>query len=878
MNCAVFRRVARSLLAALAAGLLAAVLPAAAAWAGVTAGGQTAGSGPASQDTKGPIGWQFYRDLNGALPYLTRGVQQKSFSSFDRTGGNADFGHCQATTSGGGCVLAQHDGPGEVVAIWTTSNGGDVTQTGNIHIVLDGRTVLDAPEQSVVNGSVGAPFAYPLVANAQQSSGGDYIMVPMPFRHSMEIWTDHNPDYYHVWYKSFASASGVTTFNPADAASSVIAMLKKAGTQDPKAPQPGATTQVTNFTLAPGASARLATVRGPGEISALTLQIPQLTAPPAPAYLSDDGRAFQGYDQFTVKIDPSNQGVTLTRRLDAGVAGQVASVYVDGTKVAQWAPNPVQSSCRWANESVHLPASVTAGKSQITIRDQFVSSNIDFNAFYYWVYSIVNGRAVETDHLNVGPEHTAEEAAHSYTINDQTWPPAGSNGVRDYCYPPSSTSQPKVLATDDILQNVRLRISFDDHQTVDAPVGQFFGSGLGLYPVKSLMYAMDPSTRTMTAWWPMPYREGATVTLYNGSKQAITSAQSQVTSAAEPQWAQALGPAGNAGYFHATSNAQSTVPGKDYEFLQTAGWGKFVGETETMRGPASRVYLEGDAHVFVDGSHTPQINGTGTEDFYQGGWYFDNGTFTDPFNGEPAHESQSDGCQQDCTGAYRLTLADAVPFQSSIRFGIEHGPVDDVSAHYSSTAYWYGRPQESQATTDTLSVGNAASEAAHHYHSASPGTVTTLTATFEGDDGPYNGQPPMSLTHTLRATSSPVSFQMAVAPRNQGVTLWRLSDQDNGYQSAKVYVNGQDAGTWLEPLANPYHRWLDDFFQIPPSLTNGPAHRGTISITLVPASGSPAWTAAMYWTTSAVHPFTGRQPPSRSLGSRPRVPPPTTST
>jgi Protein of unknown function (DUF2961) len=35
-------------------------------------------------------------------------------------------------------------------------------------------------------------------------------------------------------------------------------------------------------------------------------------------------------------------------------------------------------------------------------------------------------------------------------------------------------------------------------------------------------------------------------------------------------------------------------------------------------------------------------------------------------------------------------LGDAVPFSSSLRFGIEHGSENEVDAVYSSTAYWYG--------------------------------------------------------------------------------------------------------------------------------------------------------------------------------------------
>lgn len=820
-------------LMACATALLLLVCPSMIAFAatGSSAHGQAAGAG------QGSTGYDVYRNLNTDLPTLTQGVQQQEFSSFDRTGGNADFNHVLRTLPGGGTVLAEHNGPGEVNAIWTTSNGGDVTQTGNIHVVLDGKTVVNASEQDVVDGKLGAPFVYPLVANASESSGGAYINVPMAFKQSLLIWTDHDPIYYHVWYRKFARANGVTTFNPADKASDVIAQLNAAGTQDPKAPQPGAKTLTTNFTLAPGASTTLATLHSPGEISALLFHLPQLVAPPKPTFITDDGRAFgrdsSAYSQFTVKIDPNNQGVKLTRRLDPEIGNQKAEISVDGQVVAEWAPLPALPAGLWEDQSVTLPASATAGKSQITIRNQFVSSDNDFNEFHYWVDSNVNGNLVQTDAVDVGPNHTQDEAAHHYTINEQTW-----SGVRTFSYLTSGPPDPRVVATNDILQNARLQINFDGQQMVDAPLGQFFGSGLGLYAVKSLMFAMDPNADTLSSWWPMPYRQGATVTLYNGSTHGITTSQAQVTYDHSVDWAKALGPNGNAGYFHTTSHAGPTTQGQDWSMLNTTGWGKFVGVSTSMGGlQPGRAYLEGDEHVYVDGSRTPQINGTGTEDFYQGGWYFDHGTFTDALNGNPAHETNFDGSTYDRTGTYRLTLAEAVPFHSAIRFGIEHGPVDDVPANYATTAYWYGRTGEAQVTSDTLQVGDSASELAHHYR-APNSAVTTLTDTFEGNDAT-----PVPVTHTVSATNAPVSFTLAVDPGNQGVTLRRLSDQLNGYQAAEVYVDGQDAGTWLEPLANSYHRWLDDTFLVSPALT---AHQHSITVRLVPQAGAPAWSAAEY--------------------------------
>ena len=745
---------------------------------------------------KGPIGWDVYRHLD-RFAELPQGVQTKQFSSFDRAGGNGDAGHCLRTATDGSCVLAEAKGAGEIDSIWETRDGGDPTATGNISVVLDGKTVLHAPFQDVVDGKLGAPFVYPIVANADQSSGGVYIIAPMPYRSSMIVYTDHDPIYYHVTYRTFADADGVTTFDPTDKASDVITELQNAGTRDPKPALAGAITQSGHLSLQPGKSVQLATAQGPGTASAVRLQIPQLIAPPAPNNVTDDGRAFgaNGYSQFTVKIDPANTGVRLTRRLDGHIGHQRATILVDGQAVAEWAPLDIPTGCQWVDQSVDLPASATAGKSSIVVRNQFVSSDLDFNEFTYWVDSTVGGQQKRTDTVDVGPKHAADESAHAYSIVSQTWQGDGNTA----CYPPPGGTDQSVLASDDILANARIRVTADGQRTVDAPLGEFFGSKQADATVKSLMTSMGESLSDwFSAWWPMPYRSSLSVSLYNGSQHAITAGNSEVTTAPNPAAAQGLS-RGTLGYFRATSNQSATTQGQDYVFLHASGHGKFVGVTHSMQGPTSRGYLEGDERVNVDGDRTPQIHGTGTEDFYEGGWYFNRDTFTNPVNGEPSHQTSANGCPtgSDCTSTYRMMLADSVAFSSGITFGIEHGSVDDVPATYSSTAYWYGQATDTERLTDTIDVGNAASEQAHSYTSSDPGARTTLTATYEGNDSA-----PQPLTEDLRATQAPVSFRVTTDDDNQGVVLSRTSDQTQGGQQATVLVDGKPVGTWLEPLSN----------------------------------------------------------------------------
>ncbi|MBE7163456.1 MAG: DUF2961 domain-containing protein, partial [Williamsia herbipolensis] len=373
--------------------------------------------------------------------------------------------------------------------------------------------------------------------------------------------------------------------------------------------------------------------------------------------------------------------------------------------------------------------------------------------------------------------------------------------------------------------------------------------------VKSLMTSISKDG-WLSAWWPMPFGRSATVSLYNGSSHRLSSARSALTAAPDRSVRHDLA-AGRIGYFRATANSADTVANQDYRFLKAAGAGKFVGVAHSMQGPTSRAYLEGDERVYVDGAQTPQIHGTGTEDYYEGGWYFNRDTFTNPIVGEPSHQSGDDYCaaDADCSSVYRLMLTDSVAFGSALDFGIEHGPVDDVQASYSSTAFWYGAARFTHKATDNVDVGNTASERAHAYRG---GDRATLTATYEGDNGP---QSPSS--DDLRTSTGKVSFRVALDKRNEGATLRRTSDQDKPRQQAKVRVDGRPVGTWTQPLDNPAHRWLDDTFELPASVTAG--HR-EVTVTLTPTDDSAPWTAARYTVLSSVAPFVDRTRPARVTG------------
>ena len=791
-------------------------------------------------DANPTTGWETYGSLD-RLPYLNQGTNTLQSSSYDRTGDNDDGFEgtysCLRETEAG-CVIAEDSGPGEIGAIWFTRDGGVVEKTGDIHIELDGKTVLDAPLQDVVDGKVGAPFVFPLVANGKQSSGGVTIKVPMAYRESMRVTTTKNPLFHHVSYRTFASTDGVETFDPDEVPTDVIETLKAYGTDDPKPEADDATTHDTEFDLAPGERTTLGSVRGAGTIDELRVRIPQVEGIPDELYITDDGRAFKGSSTFTMAIDPDNEGVEITKRLDTLIGNQKAKLIVDGEQVGTWT-SAKPTGGEWANQTIEVPASITKGKSELTVRNEFVSSDLDVNEFRYWVDSVKGSEKTRTDMIDIGPSDKGleSEKKHNYQIENQVW-----EGFHTYTYPIDPELEKRLAKSHRLLRKLRLQVTFDGKRTVNAPLGEFFGSGLGESEVTSLMYAMQTADDgSYFAWWPMPYARSAKVELVNGSQQTVEGADASLTSHDDPKVRRALsGKNPSMGYFHATNKHGKTTKGDDWRFLDVRGNGRFVGVNHTMIGQITegniRNYLEGDERVYVDGSKSPAIYGTGSEDFYEGGWYFNAGAFSNPMNGAPLMKTKSFGCEYQCDSAYRLMLADAVDFTSSLRFGMEHGPTANEPGIYSSTAFWYGhRGEQRSRVVDTIDVGNRRSERAHRYRGG--GAINRLTSVFEGDDDT------VEVTDKTRSTHEAVSFTLRVPRSNRGVRLRRTSDQNAAYQSAKVFVNGEHLGTWLQSRGNKSQRWLQDSFEIPASVSR---HHRKLRVTLRRINDSPKWSAARY--------------------------------
>ena len=224
----------------------------------------------------------------------------------------------------------------------------------------------------------------------------------------MRITTDTNPNYYHVTFRTFSDDNGVSTFDPNVAVLDVLEINRRYGVVDPKHHHKEIKT--TKYTVSTNQKIHL---NDSGEIRQIRVHIPNLVRSPQ---VIDDGRAFgkDGYSTFVVKVLPENEGVRITRRLDPSIGQQVARMSVNGLGVAEWDSHSAVKVGSWAEETIQVHANLTKHHNHLNIRNNFVSSLVDFNEFRYDVDSLVNGEWLCTDVLDLGPAHPGEEAVHHY--------------------------------------------------------------------------------------------------------------------------------------------------------------------------------------------------------------------------------------------------------------------------------------------------------------------------------------------------------------------------------------------------------------------------------------------------------------------------------
>ncbi|HNZ47869.1 MAG TPA: DUF2961 domain-containing protein [Candidatus Hydrogenedentes bacterium] len=246
-----------------------------------------------------------------------------------------------------------------------------------------------------------------------------------------------------------------------------------------------------------------------------------------------------------------------------------------------------------------------------------------------------------------------------------------------------------------------LRIYYDGQESpsVEAPLGDFFGVGHGAAKeLDSIPVSVSSLGRSRVCYWAMPFRKHIRVVVANENPAVKVDSFYYYL-----DWQKVDQLPEDTLYFHARYRQEAPASEGNYTILQTEGRGHYVGTVLSVHQMETGWFGEGDDFFYIDHAETPQLKGTGTEDYFNDAWGFRE--FCRPYHGVSLYEGVVVG---DRVTAYRWHILDPVPFKESLRLEIEHkGSIFDEEAPIakfeiggfiersdwvSSVAFWYQYP------------------------------------------------------------------------------------------------------------------------------------------------------------------------------------------
>jgi hypothetical protein len=255
------------------------------------------------------------------------------------------------------------------------------------------------------------------------------------------------------------------------------------------------------------------------------------------------------------------------------------------------------------------------------------------------------------------------------------------------------------------LKKLVLRMYWDDEASpsVEAPIGDFFGLGLGDYfQFDSIPLSVAPD-KALNCFFSMPFRKRARITVTNQGGEGVDAFYFNIDYQAlhhdlpadtmyfHAQYRQATPAKGWTNQWESNDapavNEKKNLDGENnYVWLEATGQGHFVGVTMSVLQNQDGWWGEGDDMFFVDGEKLPSINGTGSEDYFLGAWDFGGHPFSYALFGAPVVGTEFAGSR---SSVYRFHLDSPIPFTKSLRATIEHGHANHRSDNFFSVAYWY---------------------------------------------------------------------------------------------------------------------------------------------------------------------------------------------
>jgi hypothetical protein len=217
----------------------------------------------------------------------------------------------------------------------------------------------------------------------------------------------------------------------------------------------------------------------------------------------------------------------------------------------------------------------------------------------------------------------------------------------------------------EMLRGLRIDMFWDDAErpAVSAPLGDFFGIGLGRRTPFECALFSDPEGRSFNCFVPMPFRVAARIVVTNESGRDLKWLFYDVDALTNVPHAE------DALYFHAHWRRESpNALGQEYAILPpVVGSGRFLGTNlGVVADPRyeSAWWGEGEVKVRFDGEDGVTLCGTGTEDYIGTAW------------GQGAYCHRTQGCSIDDPerghwAFYRYHLEDPVYFDRGCAVSIQ---------------------------------------------------------------------------------------------------------------------------------------------------------------------------------------------------------------
>ncbi len=285
------------------------------------------------------------------------------------------------------------------------------------------------------------------------------------------------------------------------------------------------------------------------------------------------------------------------------------------------------------------------------------------------------------------PPHDPFSKSGSWQLQKLSIMPAGNDQIE---YQAADQLTGLMLEDAEQLRKCWISIQTDDDLAVEMRIEDYFGCREeGVECVQSLMIGRDDLSR-LYSFWPMPHQRSIRISIDDRDHVLSQSLSVDLHTrfAGVPDHP-------SAGLFRALkSERQATVPGTGFTVIDSQGRGVWVGQFLELSSPiGSLSILEGDERIWVDDLSSPQQEGTGVEDFFNGGFYFrSQAGLPQPFalalHGLGYyHEPNA------VVGMIRLMISDSVSFSSNLRVHLEAGPTENLSMNARSVNYFYMSPE-----------------------------------------------------------------------------------------------------------------------------------------------------------------------------------------